>query len=561
MAEREGRAEGVGMPTIQISMLQLERGGLQRGAVPELIDRLGMSVEKTDSTTITIEVTPNRPDLLEANGLVRAMKLISGRTAPNEKHYRITNQPALRINVCRGVRRIRPFIAGIVVRRADMSSGRLKEFINFTEKLGDTYGRKRRKMAIGVYDLKRIKGKLYYDASKDGKIIPLDNQNEMRFEDVLKRDQRGAEFGYVLEGFKSYPYLRDDEKTLSLIPIVNSEKARVSESATELFIEATGTSAVTVNDTMRIVASLFIDAGADVYPCTIIKESTRASEATPKMEGKEIRVPLAKIARTLGISMGASKAIEMGNRMGYVAAQYGNSIMFMVPPYRVDAISQRDIIEDIAIAYGYNKINPLPVYGTSMGMPDETSENTQKLAGLMVGMGFTEAINMCLTNEKQNFETMNREPGKETITVAYAKTESVSMLRTSVLPSLLASLSCSAQATMPQMLFEIGSVFRMEGDKPREGASLAFVSEHSKSNFSEIKSYLLGLLNTLQIRSVSVDEESDPAFIEGRCASLNIGGAKAGVFGEIHPQVLRNFKLEEPVSAAEIDISILLSKL
>ena len=71
--------------------------------------------------------------------------------------------------------------------------------------------------------------------------------------------------------------------------------------------------------------------------------------------------------------------------------------------------------------------------------------------------------------------------------VTYAKTETLSVLRNSILPSLLGNLSDSLQATMPQRIFELGSVFSVEAGKPIESRKAAFVSEHPRSNFSEIK--------------------------------------------------------------------------
>ena len=71
------------------------------------------------------------------------------------------------------MKRCRPFIAGFVVKGADLRGNRIKELMNFQEKLHDTYGRKRKKMAIGIHDLDKIEGDLVYDAAKDGKMTPL----------------------------------------------------------------------------------------------------------------------------------------------------------------------------------------------------------------------------------------------------------------------------------------------------------------------------------------------------------------------------------------------------
>jgi phenylalanyl-tRNA synthetase beta chain len=178
-----------------------------------------------------------------------------------------------------------------------------------------------------------------------------------------------------------------------------------------------------------------------------------------------------------------------------------------------------------------------------------------------MGMGFSEALNTLLTNESQCFEMLGRKYDRDSVVkVAYAKTETLSVLRDSILPSLLGNLAASLQATMPQRLFELGSTFRVEKGKVLETWNAAFVSEHSRSNFSEIKASVFGLMEALGAK-FAIKEASDPAFIEGRCASLVVGGKNVGIFGEISPKALQSFGLEEPVAAAELSLGLIFSLL
>ena len=95
-------------------------------------------------------------------------------------------KPQLKITVGKGVKRCRPFIAGFTVKGADLKGDRIKELMNFQEKLHETYGRKRKKMAIGIHDLDRIEGDVTYEAAKDGEMRPLGSQKSMGFEEVMK---------------------------------------------------------------------------------------------------------------------------------------------------------------------------------------------------------------------------------------------------------------------------------------------------------------------------------------------------------------------------------------
>lgn len=546
------------MPTITLSLEGFASHGVDKKSLTKLIDRLGMSVEKIDENEITVEITPDRPDLLDVNGLSRAVKLLDGKTTPKENHYTLKGKPYLTITVGKGVKRNRPMIAGLVVRGADLKGNKIKELMNFQEKLHETYGRKRRKMSIGIHDLDKIEGDITYDASKSGEMVALGSQSKMQFNEVMKfaGDQTWDE---IIKGYKTYPHVKDSKKVISLVPVLNSEATRVTEYTKNLFVEVTGTNWQTVSDTANILACLFLDAGAEVLPCTIKGGKV---PVTPTMAYKEFKMSYTKVDRTLGIYLMAPDIIKLANRMGHIAGSYESRMLFVVPPYRTDVLGERDVIEDIAIAFGYDKINPLPVVGTAVGVPDELAEDSEKACSVLLGLGFSESFNTYLTNEAQCFEMVRRKYDKDSIvSVAYAKTDSFSVLRDSVMPSLFANLSASLQATMPQRLFEIGNVFRVEKGKVIESRHMALVSEHSKSNFSEMKGTILELLKAIGASKVEIKAGLGTAFIEGRCAFVTVSGKQVGIFGEIHPEVLSNFGLEEAVTAAELNLEAIIAEI
>lgn len=542
------------MPTITIALEGITSRGISAKALPMLIDRLGMSLEKMDDKQVTIEVTPDRPDLLEVNGLARAVKLLDGKIEPTENRYTLKREPQLKIKIGKGVKQSRPFISGFTVKGANLSGDMVKELMNFQEKLHETYGRKRRKMSIGMHDLDRIEGDITYDASKKGEMVPLGGKKSMSFQEVLRSAGEQA-LDDMIKGYGTYPNVSDGKRVISLVPVLNCEETRVTGSTTNLFVEVTGTSWQTVNDTANILACMFIDAGADVFPCALEGGRTKL---TPTMEYREFKMPYPKVDRTLGFAFQGDDIITLANRMGLLAARYSSRLFFMVPPYRTDVINERDIIEDIAIAYGYERINPLPIVGTSVGAPNELEEDSELVCSSLIGLGFSEALNTYLTNEAQCFEMVRRPYDKESVVkVVYAKTESLSVLRNSVLPSLLSNLSSSLQSSLPQRLFEVGSVFRVEKGNALEDRNAAIVSEHSRANFSEAKGAVVELLKAIGPIKFELKEAKDPAFIEGRCAEVVVGGRTVGIFGEIHPEVLSNFRLEEPVAAAELNLGII----
>lgn len=531
------------------------KGALQKGKdlATELMSA-GVEIDGMSQGEIRLSINPNRPDLLDLNGVTRLLENFTRKKNPRDNFYKMDGKPYMEVLVEPSVEKVRPYFSGMVVKGADLSGNRLKYLINFTEKLADTYGRKRRKLAIGLHSLDAINGGLVYAAAAEGSITPLGQSRSAAFADLMKHHIKGVAYQDAVPNYGSskvvYPYLRDSAKVIALIPITNCNQTRVTENTKELFIDMTGTSANVVSAAAGVIASSFIYSGAGVFPINL-KQNGRSS-VVPKIGYKDVKVSVREADINIGVDTGRHNIISLANKMGYTAAKLGSSVLFHVPPYRVDVLNDQDIIEDIAIAYGYDRIRPIPVLGTASGMPSYESGLENKAAMLAIGLGYTEAINSTLTSEEVNFIKMGHAvPKGHYISIADSKTSSITMMRTSLIPGIMQSLASSAGAPMPQKLFEIGKVFTVNGQSPKEETHIALASTHSKANFSEMKATMDVLLNRTFQKYV-LAEHKDPFFIEGRCARLTVGGKQAALFGEVHPEALLNFGVEEPVVAAEM---------
>ena len=542
------------MAIVAFDVKDLQRANMSKHKLGDVITSMGVEVEGTSGKEIRLNITPNRPDLQGFVGIYRAIENFTGRKKPVDNFYRIANHPAMTIAVTGQISKVRPYIAGIVVKNANLSGNTLRYLINFTEKFADTYGRKRKKLAIGMHSLAAINGNVTYTAAASGSITPLGSPKQVSVDRIMKENAKGVTYQDTVPNYGSksvlYPVLKDESKTIALIPITNCEETKVTERTKELFIDITGTSRTAMRNAAAVMACSFIDLGAEVYPVEV-KYGGR-KEVTPELEYRQIKVSMSKADNTIGIVTGRHNVIGFANKMGYTAAKYGSNVLFYVPPYRVDVLNDQDIIEDIAIAYGYDKIMPLAISGVSSGMSDEAANYENKIAYTMVGLGYTEAINSMLTSEEASFAKMGWKPPKESyVSIADSKTSSITMLRPSLLPGLLQNIAASANATMPQRLFEVGNTFYVKGGKAIEVKKIGTVSVHSKANFSEIKSTIEALFRQMGIE-FKLEQHDSQAFIPGRCATVSAKGSIIATFGEIHPMVLKNFKIEEPVVAAEM---------
>ncbi|MDE1804253.1 MAG: phenylalanine--tRNA ligase subunit beta [Candidatus Micrarchaeota archaeon] len=512
------------------------------------IAKMGPDVESVSEEEITIDLPANRIDLIDIVGFARAIRHFMHKS--KKFRYEIKEAaPALEITVGAGVKEVRPFISGMVVRNMKFDEQSLRHLLNFTEKFASNYGRNRKKLAIGLHNLDAMGTKLDYDAVKNERFTALNLNKNLLLSEVLKEHEKGIAYAGTIGSSGMYPVLKDEKGIISFIPIINSERTRVTTSTKDLFIEITGTERFSVEKSMDLFAAIFMDMGGDVQKVKV--SYGKSSVVLPKMSSEAIEIPLLGVESQIGVVIGFNNVISLANKMGYEAGLLGKKILFNVPVYRVDVINDQDVIEDVAIAYGYDYIQPVQIPSSQMGELEQATVVNKRITEMMVGMGFSEAMNSYLTNDSANFEKMRRERAeKEAVRIKNAKTQQISMMRTWLLPSLLKNLGMSQHESMPQRLFELDMSFRIN-NKVEERYSLCAVITDPKANFNQIKAVVEGVLDNLGI-SYKFKELPHRSFIDGRNASIVVDGATVGAFGELHPEVLSNFGIEEPTVAFEI---------
>jgi len=136
-----------------------------------------------------------------------------------------------------------------------------------------------------------------------------------------------------------------------------------------------------------------------------------------------------------------------------------------------------------------------------------------------------------------------------------------SIMRQSLLPGLMKNLAENKHESFPQKLFEVSDVgrinTRLESMCERR-LNIAAVSSHSTANFTEVKSFAEALLANLGLKNWQIKEARHPSFLEGRTAAIYVKGKRLGIIGEVHPEVLNNFELENPTAVFEMDLEPLI---
>ncbi len=539
------------MPIITLQyedMETLTRTG--KDSIIERVPMIGADIERIEEESIDIEFFPDRPDLYSVEGVSRAMRgFMDIETGLCE--YTV-NSPQVSIEMDEGIMEVRPIFGCAIVRNVKFTSSSIKSLMDLQESLHWGLGRDRKKVSIGVHDLSNIKPPFKYRAvSPEYQFIPLDFTTPLSLDGILKEHPKGVKFAYILEGMEKYPLITDaDENVLSFPPIINGTLTRVEESTTDLFIDVTGLGEE-VYTALNIVVTGLAERGGIIEAVKIIYPDG-TERITPDLSPTTLTLTKEEIDTLLGMELSSVQIIEQLERMRFTAKAMDNgNIEVKVPAYRADILHNFDVIEDIAIGYGYDNIPAVFPKNATIGAAHPISLTRTAMREIMTGLGYSEVMPFTLTSEKVHFDWMGRKRTDDITPVMHPISEDQTMLRTTILPNLMEILSLNQHHELPQRIFEVGEVVINN----KNALHLAAVSIDSQANFTQIRELVDAVMRERDI-DYKVEQSDDPAFIEGRRADILSDGQIIGSMGELHPQVLSNFSLGQPTIGFEIKLDI-----
>jgi phenylalanyl-tRNA synthetase beta chain len=522
---------------------------------------LGLETEEINGDEVTFEVTSDRADLLSEEGIAMMLRAYYGiEMGLIIPEVRISDY---RIIVSRDLEEVRPYVTGAIVRNVRFTDESIKSLMHLQEKLHGTFGRRRKKGAIGVHDLSKIKGKdiRYLAIERDSvKFVPLQSDELMTPGEVLERHDKGKDYRYVLEGKKKVPVIYDDEGLFSFPPIINSKRTEVNFDTHDLLIELTGEDMRTIDYMLNIVLYSLYMRGAKIYSINV--EYPDKNISRPDFTIRKTMVETDYINRILGIDLMPAHSKELLMKMGFGVSETGRDFMTVdIPPYRADILHVRDIVDDIGRVYGFNNIVPTYPNTPSIGGLSEKNKLNDAVREVLIGLGCQDTLNFILVGKDENSVKMGRPEDDKAIEIINPYAEQYNVVRSWVSPSLMIVLSNNLHREYPQNIFEVGTIARIDGTQPTgvlEEDHVACALCYSKAGFNEIKARLQALCFSFglsdNLKTVPV---KDPTFIEGRCAEAYIGDKKAGIIGEVHPGVLKKWGIEMPVALFEIEVSAL----
>ncbi|MBW2985101.1 phenylalanine--tRNA ligase subunit beta [Candidatus Woesearchaeota archaeon] len=516
----------------------------------ERISMLGTDLENIDDE-IEVEVFPNRPDMLSEQGFARAFSSFIG-VKTGLREYKVTKSGE-KLIVDNSVSDVRPYTVCAIVKGLSFNDEKIREIIQIQEKLHVSYGRNRKKAAIGIYPMEKIKFPIRYLAKKpkEIKFKPLESGREMTGLQILSQHPAGRDYGHLLEGKDKFPIFVDAKgKVLSLPPIINSdETGKINKDTKEVFIECSGFDYNALSICLNIIVTALADMGGNIYSMDV--NYGKEKKISPNLKARSMKLDIGYVNKILGLNLNEKEVKDCLERMGY---DYNKGAV-LVPAYRADILHQIDLVEDIAIAYGYENFkDELPNLST-VGKEDDFEKVKSKVANILVGFGLIEASNYHLISGEVLTKKMCID--YDYVEVEGSVVSEYHALRNWMIPGLMKTLQQNKHHDYPQKIFEIGTVFKKDSNYEtgvKEFTRLGVVSCHGEADYTEVRQILDALLTAIGC-DYDVLETDHDSFIKGRVARVSVKGKDVAYIGEIKPEVLRNFDLDMPVSGFELNLS------
>ena len=517
--------------------------------------------EETGAEELSLEnKDTNRPDLWSPEGIARALRGFLGlgtRTTP----YAVTGSSGVAIKVDPHLEKIRPFIACSVVKDVRLSDSAIRGLMHLQDKLDESYGRGRRRSSIGLYEFDLICPPLRYGVARpeEFSFVPLGANERMSLNEILVKHPKGIEYGHIVKPNPLWPILQDAKNNvLSFPPVINSnDLGRITPQTRNVLVEVTGTSLDVVLNALTMITISLADRGGRIYSSIVQYPYGKARRSvTPILKARHVRIRMDYVKAVLGIPLTIGQGVTLLRKAGFGASKASQTVLDVtVPCFRLDIMHPVDIIEDIAIAYGLNQIKPRWPPHPTVGGITSRQEFNDLLREIMLGLGFQEVLTFTLSNPEKLFTRMSL-PAQSIVELQNPRVQTLTCLRDWLVPSLMEILSANVHVTYPQRVFETGECVTRDNSRVEELTKLAGITCHAEASFTEARASVDALLSNLGL-SARVTELEHGSFVAGRAAALWIGENQIGIMGEIHPQVLENWGIQNPAAAFELDAQML----
>ncbi|KAJ3896080.1 phenylalanyl-tRNA synthetase subunit beta [Lentinula edodes] len=562
----------------------------------------------TERPQLKIETPANRYDLLCIEGIARALKVFLGKEkAPK---YMLVYPPKgesdlLTVTIHPETKQVRPLFACAILRNIKFTPRSYASFIDLQDKLHQNICRRRQLVAIGTHDLDTLKGPFRYEARapKNIKFAPLNKEQEYTAEELMnlyESDKQLSRYLHIIRDSPVYPIIYDaEDRVLSMPPIINSNHSKITLNTTNVFIDVTATDQTKLDIVVNMVATMFSEYCAEPFTIEPVKMvlPDGTTKISPDLSERTMLAHASYINSCTGLSLNSDQVANLLSKMSLfpnVSTTNADEIEVSMPPTRPDIFHECDIMEDAAIAYGFNNLPHTFPPTTTVGQPSAINKLSDIVRLEWALAGWVEVLPLTLCSHEENFAFLNHEDDNNTaVKIANPKTLEFQVVRTTLIPGLLKTIRENRSHSLPLKIFETGDVVFKDIKRERQSRNerhAAAVWCNKTAGFEIVHGVFDRAMKMLEIPRISssdsnaetgyyMKETSDPMFFPGRAATIYYRSpplrrkgtleklkqdAKTiihvhddlvlGTLGILHPSVLEKFDIQYPCSAVEFTL-------
>ncbi|KAK6296545.1 phenylalanine--tRNA ligase beta subunit [Coregonus clupeaformis] len=528
----------------------------------------------SDVILYKIDVPANRYDLLCLEGLVRGLQVFKQKMeAPRYRRVSPARGEPQRLVITEETAAVRPHAVAAVLRNITFTLERYDSFIELQEKLHQNVCRKRTLVAIGTHDLDTISGPFTYTAKPPGDIRfkPLNQAKEYTAQELMslyKTDSHLRHYLHIIEDKPVYPVIYDSNGiVLSMPPIINGDHSKITLNTKNVFIECTATDLTKAKIVLDMMVTMFCEYCEEpftVEEAEVVYPDGRTCRY-PELAYRKETLSADFINRKVGISESTEHIAQLLTKMCLRSEVMsdGEQIEVEIPPTRSDVIHACDIMEDAAMAYGFNNIPRTTPRTYTVANQLPLNKLSELLRQDLAAAGFTEALTFALCSQEDIADKLLKNISEtRACHISNPKTAEFQVARTTLLSGLLKTVAANRKMPLPLRLFEISDVVLKDGTKDvgaRNNRRLCAVYYNKSPGFEVIHGLMDRVMQLLEVKpgqgdGYHIQAADDSTFFPGRCAEIFACGKSIGRLGVLHPDVINRFELTMPCSALDIDI-------
>ena len=313
--------------------------------------------------------------------------------------------------------------------------------------------------------------------------------------------------------------------------------------------------------------------------CPSCKVSVGVIDVYPEpVEQRTVTFTAEQINDYLGTSIEKDRMVDILTKLEFGITESGDTIEALVPTWRDDVTVMPDIAEEVARIVSYDNIAPtIPVAILSSGGMTPKKALTKEVTHYLAHAGLSQIITFSFMH-KDGLTNMMLPEGDNRYTaipILNPISEEFPYMRTTLVPAVIEAAKRNiAQQNKDLWLFETANVYEPKAlpltEVPHErpmacGIMMGKVTEAAwnqaqrDTDFYDVKGVVDGLLAKLGLTQYNIQPSSESYYHPGVSAHYTVNGVTIANYGELHPQVVKNFDLSGKVYMFEIDLEAVLS--